>query len=58
MKTNKVNPELHKRIKAYVRGRYYVDRSTVWEPFEGYGRPALEQLIKLDLEALVKVLNG
>lgn len=37
-----------KVFRDHVRGKYYTDSRTLWEPFEGYSREMVEEFIELE----------
>ena len=37
-----------KVFRDHVRGKYYVDSKTLWEPFEGYSKEMVEEFIELE----------
>lgn len=43
---------LKKNMRKFVKGHYYVNRSTLWEPFENYSAKEVKQFIEDDLKAL------
>ena len=45
------------RIREIVRGTYYADGDTLWEPFERYTHDDVEQYMETDVFAWCKELG-